>query len=47
MLRNQLVLGLSTVDAVNANDVRDLNVRNIQDNFVYVVLLQKYDKREF
>ncbi len=47
MLRNQQVLGLSTVDAVNANDVRDLNVRNIQDNFVYVVLLQKYDKREF
>lgn len=46
MLRNQQVLGLSTVDAVNANDVRDLNVRNIQDNFVYVVLLQKYDKRE-
>ena len=47
MLRNQQVLGLSTVDAVNANDVRGLNVRNIQDNFVYVVLLQKYDKREF
>lgn len=47
MLRNQQVLGLSTVDAVNANDVRDLNVKNIQDNFVYVVLLQKYDKREF
>ena len=47
MLRNQQVLGLSTVDAVNANDVRDLNVRNIQDNFVYVVLLHKYDKREF
>ena len=47
MLRNQQVLGLSTVDAVNANDVRDLNVRNIQENFVYVVLLQKYDKREF
>lgn len=47
MLRNRQVLGLSTVDAVNANDVRGLNVRNIQDNFVYVVLLQKYDKREF
>lgn len=47
MLRNQQVLGLSTVDAVNANDVRDLNVRNIQDNFLYVVLLQKYNKREF
>lgn len=47
MLRNQQVLELSTVDAVNANDVRGLNVRNIQDNFVYVVLLQKYDKREF
>ena len=45
--RNQSVLELSTVDAVNANDVRGLNVRNIQDNFVYVVLLQKYDKREF
>jgi len=45
--RNQQVLGLSTVDAVNANDVRDLNVRNIQDNFLYVVLLQKYNKREF
>lgn len=47
MQRNQQVLRLSTVDAVNANDVRGLNVRNIQDNFVYVVLLQKYDKREF
>ena len=47
MQRNRQVLGLSTVDAVNANDVRGLNVRNIQDNFVYVVLLQKYDKREF
>ncbi len=47
MQRNHQVLGLSTVDAVNASDVRDLNVRNIQDNFVYVVLLQKYDKREF
>jgi len=47
VLRNQPVLGLSTADAVNANDVRDLNVRNIQHNFVYVVLLQKYDKREF
>ena len=47
MQRNQQVLGLSTVDAVNANDVRDLNVRNIQDNFLYVVLLQKYNKREF
>ena len=32
MLRNQQVLGLSTVDAVNANDVRDLNVRNILSN---------------
>ena len=29
MLKNQPVLGLSTVDAVNANDVRGLNVRNI------------------
>ena len=29
MQRNRQVLGLSTVDAVNANDVRDLNVRNI------------------
>jgi len=47
VLRNQQVLGLSTADAVNASDVRDLNVRNIQDNFVYVVLLQKYNKREF
>lgn len=47
MLRNQPVLELSTADAVNANDVRDLNVRNIQHNFVYVVLLQKYDKRKF
>lgn len=47
MRRNQPVLELSTADAVNVNGVRDLNVRNIQDNFVYVVLLQKYDKREF
>lgn len=47
MQRNQQVLRLSTVDAVNANDVRGLNVRNIQDNFLYVVLLQKYNKREF
>ena len=47
VLKNQPVLELSTADAVNASDVRDLNVRNIQDNFVYVVLLQKYDKREF
>ena len=34
VLRNQQVLGLSTADAVNANDVRDLNVRNIQDSYV-------------
>lgn len=47
MLRNQPVQGLSTADAVNASNVRDLNVRNIQDNFLYVVLLQKYNKREF
>ena len=47
MQRNRQVLELSTVDAVNANDVRGLNVRNIQDNFLYVVLLQKYNKREF
>lgn len=47
MQRNRQVLELSTVDAVNASDVRGLNVKNIQDNFVYVVLLQKYDKREF
>ena len=47
MLRNQPVQGLSTADAVNVSDVRDLNVRNIQHNFVYVVLLQKYDKRKF
>ena len=47
MQRNRQVLELSTVGAVNANDVGGLNVRNIQDNFVYVVLLQKYDKREF
>lgn len=33
MLRNQPVLKLSTADAVNANDVRDLNVRNIQHNY--------------
>ena len=32
MLKNQPVLGLSTADVVNASDVRDLNVRNIQDN---------------
>ena len=32
MLKNQPVLGLSTADVVNANDVRGLNVRNIQDN---------------
>lgn len=33
MLKNQPVLGLSTADAVNASDVRDLNVRNIQHNY--------------
>ena len=32
MLKNQPVLGLSTADVVNANDVRGLNVRNILSN---------------
>ena len=31
--RNRQVLELSTVDAVNASDVRDLSVRNIQYNY--------------
>ena len=33
VLRNRQVLELSTVDAVNASDVRDLSVRNIQHNY--------------
>lgn len=33
VLRNRQVLELSTADAVNASDVRDLNVRNIQHNY--------------
>ena len=33
VLRNRQVLELSTADAVNVSDVRDLNVRNIQYNY--------------
>lgn len=33
VLRNRQMLELSTADAVNASDVRDLNVRNIQHNY--------------
>ena len=37
MRKNQQVLRLSTVDAVNANDVKVLNVRNIRNNYSYVI----------
>lgn len=32
MLKNQPVLGLSTADAVNASDVRDLSVKSIRNS---------------
>ena len=32
MLKNQPVLELSTADAVNARDVRDLNVKSIRNS---------------